>query len=106
TKPIMALMDKLGFLPKISDTERAAIDAGTVWVEKDLFSGKPDFDKLMKESYPNLTAEEQAFMNGPVEELCKMLDHWEIWKSRKLSDEAFDYIKKQRFLGMIIPKEY
>ena len=106
TKAVMNFMDKMGFLPKISDTERAAIDAGTVWVEKDLFSGKPDFDKLMQETYPQLTAEEQAFMNGPVEELCKMLDHWEIWKTRKLSDQAFEYIKKQKFLGMIIPKEY
>jgi acyl-CoA dehydrogenase len=106
TKQLMTLMDKLGFLPKISETERAAIDAGTVWVEKDLFSGKPDFAKLMKEPYPNLTPEEQAFMNGPVEELCKMLDHWKIWKSRKLDDKAFQYIKDQKFLGMIIPKEY
>lgn len=106
TKAVMNFMDKMGFLPKISETERAAIDAGTVWVEKDLFSGKPDFDKLMQEPYPNLTPEEQAFMNGPVEELCKIIDHWDVWKSRKLSDQAFDYIKKQRFLGMIIPKEY
>jgi acyl-CoA dehydrogenase len=106
TKPVMTLMDKLGFLPKISETERAAIDAGTVWVEKDLFSGKPDFKKLMEESYPQLTAEEQAFMNGPVEEFCKMIDHWEIWKTRTLPDEAFNFIKKNKFLGMIIPKEY
>ncbi len=106
SKQVMLLMDKLGFLPKISDTERAAIDAGTVWVEKDLFSGKPDFKKLMNEPFPQLTAEEQAFMNGPVDELCKMLDHWQIWKSRNLSEQAFDYIKKQKFLGMIIPKEY
>ncbi|WP_413291349.1 acyl-CoA dehydrogenase [Bdellovibrio sp. HCB337] len=106
TKAVMTLFDKLGFLPKISETERAAIDAGTVWVEKDLFSGKPDFKKLMQEPYPQLTAEEQAFMNGPVEELCKKIDHWEIWKSRKLSEDAFNYIKKEKFLGMIIPKEY
>lgn len=106
TKPIMTLMDRLGFLPKISETERAAIDAGSVWIEKDLFSGKPDFAKLMSEPYPQLTPEEQAFMNGPVEELCKMLDHWKIWKSREIPKDAFEYIKKQKFLGMIIPKEY
>jgi len=106
TKPILTLIDKLGFLPKISETERAAIDAGSVWIEKDLFSGKPDFAKLMSEPYPQLTPEEQAFMNGPVEELCKMLDHWKIWKSREIPKEAFEYIKKQKFLGMIIPKEY
>jgi acyl-CoA dehydrogenase len=106
TKAVMTLFDKLGFLPKISETERAAIDAGTVWVEKDLFSGKPDFKKLMAEPYPLLTAEEQAFMNGPVEELCKKINHWEIWKTRKIPDDVFNYIKKERFLGMIIPKEY
>jgi acyl-CoA dehydrogenase len=106
SKAVMTLFEKLEFLPKISETERAAIDAGVVWVEKDLFSGKPDFEKLMKESYPSLTTEEQAFMNGPVDELCRMLNPWKIWKSRELTADAFEYIKKERFLGMIIPKEY
>lgn len=106
SKGVMALFEKLQFLPKISETERAAIDAGVVWVEKDLFSGKPDFQKLMSESYPKLTTEEQAFMNGPVDELCRMLNPWKIWKSRELTPEAFEYIKKEKFLGMIIPKEY
>ncbi|RYZ77543.1 MAG: acyl-CoA dehydrogenase, partial [Proteobacteria bacterium] len=106
TKQLMTIMDKLGFLPKISETERAAIDAGTVWVEKDLFSGKPDFDKLMKEPYPDLTAEEKAFMEGPVDILCQKIDHWQLWKSKTLPDDVFNYIKSERFLGMIIPKEY
>ncbi len=103
---VMALLKKLGFLPKISETERTALDAGVTWVEKDLFSGKPDFNKLMNETYPDLTDEEKAFMAGPVEELCKLIDHWKVWKTRDIDQKIWDYIKKERFLGMIIPKEY
>jgi acyl-CoA dehydrogenase len=106
SKVVMTLLNKLGFLPKISETERTALDAGVTWVEKDLFSGKPDFQKLMNESYPQLTAEEQKFMDGPVEELCKLIDHWKVWKSRDIDENIWNYIKKERFLGMIIPKEY
>ena len=106
SKVVMTLLKKLGFLPKISETERTALDAGVTWVEKDLFSGKPDFQKLMNEVYPKLTAEEQAFMDGPVNELCKMIDHWKVWKTRDIDEKVWNFIKKERFLGMIIPKEY
>ncbi len=103
---VMKTMQKLELMPKISETERAALDAGVTWVEKDLFSGNPDFNSLMKESYPQLTAEEKAFMDGPVNELCRMTDHWEIYKTRTIPAELWNYIKKEKFLGMIIPKEY
>lgn len=93
-------------MPKISQTEREALDAGVVWVEADLFSGKPDLKKLMNEPYPRLTAAEQAFMDGPVETLCSMIDVWKVWKTRELEDKIWDYMKKEKFLGMIIPKEY
>ncbi len=93
-------------MPAISETERTALDAGVTWVETDLFSGKPDFRKLMNEPYPKLTAEEQAFIDGPVERLCAALDDWEIWEKRELGSEAWNIIKKEKFLGMIIPKEY
>lgn len=93
-------------LPPISETERTALDAGVVWVEGDLFSGKPDFKKLMNEPYPELTPEEKAFINGPVDKFCAMIDDWEIWQKRDLPPEAWDFLKKERFLGMIIPKEY
>ncbi len=93
-------------MPVISDTERSAIEAGSVWVEKDLFSGKPDFEKLMKEPYPNLTAEEKAFMEGPVERLCAATDDWKMWETREVPEVAWDIVKKEKFLGMIIPKEY
>ncbi|MES3036495.1 MAG: acyl-CoA dehydrogenase, partial [Bdellovibrionota bacterium] len=106
SKGIAALFKKFDFIPKISATEKSALDAGVVWVEKDLFSGKPDFDSIMKEPYPDLTAEEKAFVNGPVDKLCEIANPWQIWKSRDIPKDVWDYIKKERFLGMIIPKEY
>ncbi len=93
-------------MPRISETERTALEAGVVWVEKDLFSGKPNFKNMLKEPYPDLTAEENAFMEGPVNELCNACDDWKIWKTRELSDEAWDIIRREKFFGMIIPKEY
>lgn len=93
-------------MPAVSETERTAIEAGSVWAEAELFSGKPDFRKLMNEPWPSLTAEEQAFLDGPVEELCNVVDDWEVWESRDLPQAAWDLIKREKFLGMIIPKEY
>jgi acyl-CoA dehydrogenase len=93
-------------MPAISETERTAIESGSVWAEAELFSGKPDFRRLMREPYPSLTAEERAFVDGPVEELCAVIDDWQVWESRELPQAAWDVIKRHRFLGMIIPKEY
>jgi len=102
---LMKVMKPL--MPVISETEKTALDAGVVWVEKDLFSGKPDFNKLLhKEAYPSLTPEEKAFMDNQVETLCSMIDHWKVWKTRELEQKVWDYIKKEKFLGMIISKEY
>jgi len=95
-----------GFMPKISDTEKTALEAGVVWVEKDLFSGKPNFKNILNEPYPGLTKEEQDFMNGPVERLCAALDDYKIWQDRDIPADAWNIIKKEKFLGMIIPKEY
>lgn len=103
---LMKLLKKLDFIPKISPTERTALEAGVVWVEGDLFSGKPDFAKIMQEPYPQLTEEEKKYVNGPVERLCEALNPWEIHKKRELSSQAWDIIKKEKLLGMIIPKEY
>ena len=104
--PLMKILKALQFIPSISATERTALEAGVVWVESDLFSGKPDFDKIMKEPYPELTNEEQAFLSGPVEKLCDVMSDWEVWEKREIPQAAWDIIKKERFLGMIIPKEY
>lgn len=101
---VMKIMKKV--LPQISETERTALEAGVVWVEKDLFSGKPDLKKLRQEPYPTLTAEEQAFLDGPVEQACKMTNDWEIWQNREIPKELWDFLRKEKFFGMIIPKEY
>lgn len=106
TKGIMGAMKAMGFLPKISITEKTAIDAGTVWVDGELFSGKPDFARLLREPYPDLTEEEQAFLNGPVEHVCSMTNDWEVFRKKGLAPEIWDYLKKERFFGLIIPKEY
>ncbi len=103
---VMKTMKALKLIPKISDTERTALEAGVVWREADLFSGKPDFQRLMSEPYPELSSEEKAFMEGPVEELCQMIDDWRIWKTKQVPDEVFQYIRDRGFLGLVIPKEY
>jgi len=103
---VMKIMKILNVIPHISETERTALEAGVVWAEAELFSGKPNFKKLMRENYPSLNAEEQAFLDGPVEKLCSIIDDWKVFKDREISKEAWDFIKKEKFWGMIIPKEY
>lgn len=103
---VLKVLNALKFLPKISETEKVALDAGVVWVEADLFSGKPDLKKVMNEPYPELTKEEKEFMNGPVEKLCAMVNDWELWQTRKMPEDVWKFIKENKFLGMIIPKEY
>lgn len=94
-------------MPKISRTEREALEAGTVWWDKELFSGKPDWKKLFDFSYQQLTQEEQDFLNGPVEKLCQMVCDWDVTHNRAdLSPEAWQFLKEQGFFGLIIPKEY
>ncbi len=103
---IMRVVEWMKFLPEISKTEQEAIDAGTVWIEGELFSGKPDFKRILKEKYPGLTEKEQAFMDGPVQELCDAVDDWTVYRERKLPDELWDLLKKHRLFGMIIPEQY
>jgi len=105
SKVIMVRLQKMGFIPKVSETERAALDAGTVWIERDIFSGAPNFKKLMNKAYPKLTDEEREFLDGPTERLCQMIDDWKIWKERKIPDNIWDFLKKEKFLGIIIPKK-
>ncbi|MGB5324872.1 MAG: acyl-CoA dehydrogenase, partial [Pseudomonadales bacterium] len=96
-----------GVLPELSETEQEAIDAGTVWWDGELFSGQPNWSKLLANPLPTLSAEEQAFLDGPVNELCRMADRWNInhnWKV--IPPEITDFIHEKGFLGMIIPKAY
>ncbi len=106
TGNLFKFIEKKGLLPKISDTEKTALRAGDVWVEGELFSGKPDFKKIFSNPYPKLTEEEQAFIDNEVNEVCAMTSDWEVFENRDLPEEVWQYIKEKKFFGMIIPKEY
>ncbi len=94
-------------LPPLSASEREALEAGTVWWDAELFSGRPDWRRLQQLPAPSLSAEEQAFLDGPTEQLCTMLDEWEITHRRfDLPPVVWDFIKQHGFMGMIVPKEY
>lgn len=93
-------------LPPMSQTEREAIDAGTVWWDGELFSGRPDWRTLLAYPAPKLTEEEQAFIDGPTEALCAMVSDWQIGQDMDLPPEAWQHIKTHGFFALIIPKEY
>jgi acyl-CoA dehydrogenase len=96
-----------GVLPALSPTERDAIEAGDVWWDAALFTGDPDWTMLLNTPPATLSAEEQAFLAGPVTQFCAMLDDWKInWTLRDLPPEAWAFLKEHRFFGMIIPKRY
>lgn len=94
-------------LPPLSDTEREALEAGTVWWDAALFSGRPDWQAFLAEPKPTLQEKEQAFLDGPTEELCRMVDDWRIRHViLDLPPNIWRFLKEHRFLGMIIPEEY
>src|SRR5471032_295665 len=105
TKPIFDLFRKI--LPEMSPTERDAIEAGTVWWDAELFSGRPKWDTLLALGAPVLTAEESAFIDTECTQLCDLANDWEttaVWQD--LSPQTWQFIKSKGFLGMIIPKQY
>jgi len=103
--PLLKLFRRI--MPAMSDTEREALEAGTVWWEGELFNGRPRWEKLFGVPAPTLSAAEQAFLDGPVNELCRMLDDWHINHERHdLPPEVWKFMKEQGFFGMIIPKRY
>jgi acyl-CoA dehydrogenase len=105
TAPLLKIYTRM--LPQLSDTERTALEAGTVGWEGELFSGMPRWQELLAQPKPELSAEERAFLDGPVEEVCRMTNDWDITHNRNdLTPEIWDYLGKQRFFGMIIPKQY
>jgi acyl-CoA dehydrogenase len=105
TKPIFRMAQQV--LPRLSDTEREAIEAGDVWWDAELFKGNPDWQKLLSFAPARLSAEERQFLAGPVEELCRMLDEWKInWQWHDLPPEIWDFLKAKRFFAMIIPRAY
>ncbi len=94
-------------LPPMSPTERQALEAGTVWWEGELFCGDPRWERLLGTPGPRLSREEQAFLDGPVDELCAMIDEWEITHERgDLPPQVWDFLKQRGFFAMIIPKRY
>lgn len=94
-------------LPAMSDTEREAIEAGDVWWDAELFTGNPDWRKLLDTPPATLTTQERAFLDGPVNELCAMLDDWRInWELHDLPPDVWAFLKVRKFFGMIIPEQY
>jgi len=104
SKPIMKMVGRT--LPQMGETERIALEAGTVGWEGELFSGKPDWNTLLAFKIQDLTDKEQAFLDGPVNTLCAMIDDWQIAQDRDLPPEVWAFIKRERFFGIIIPEAY
>jgi len=105
TRPLFAAYRRM--LPQMSQTEKEALEAGSVWWEGELFRGRPDWKKLLAYPQPRLTPEEQAFLDNETEELCRLSDDWvSSHYDHDLSPEAWQYMKEKGFLGMIIPKQY
>ena len=104
SNPIFKVFKRV--MPPMSQTEADAINAGTVWWDGELFSGRPDWAKLISYPKPTLSAEEQRFLDNETDELCRLCDDWDTYAISDLSPQAWQYIKDHRFFGMIIPKEY
>jgi acyl-CoA dehydrogenase len=93
-------------MPRMSNTERTAIEAGTVWWDGELFCGNPDWQKLVEFRVQKLSDREQRFLDGPVEELCRFIDDWKIIQDRDLPEQVWTFLKQKCFFGMIIPEKY
>jgi len=104
--PLVKLLRHLGFAPKISQTEREALDAGAIWVEKEYFKGQPNFKTLFSQPFPKLTPEETHFLNKDTAQLCDISDEWKTIKTKRIPKEVEDVLKQKKFFGMIIPKKY
>ncbi len=105
TGPIFGVFKKV--LPEMSSTEREALEAGDVWWEAEMFRGRPNWSKLLDFKYTALTREEQSFLDNECEALCKMCDDWKIeFEHRDLPPEVWNFIRKKKFLSMLIKKEY
>jgi acyl-CoA dehydrogenase len=101
--PVFSQIRKI--LPKVSDTEAQALEAGTVGFDAELFSGTPDWKKLQSIPPIELSADEQAFLDGPTEDLCRMISDWQVRHSlREIPDEIWEFVKAHGFLGMLISK--
>ncbi len=103
--PLLAIYRKI--TPSLSETEQTALEAGTVGFEGQLFSGKPDWSELLGQPKPELSIEERAFLEGPVEQLCAQINEWQITHElADLPEDMWKFIKDNKFFGMIIPRQY
>ena len=103
---LIAYARRRNLVPQISATEREALEAGTVWADGELFSGRPDLGRLLREPWPRLSREEQAFLDGPVEEVCRMVDEAEVERARTLPPEVVSFLRRHGFFGLTVPREY
>ena len=103
---LLETLRQAGVAPAMSETERVALEAGDVWIDGALFSGRPDFGRLLEESYSSLTTAEQAFLDGPVEEVCALVDKQRIELTKELPCEVWAALRHHRFLGLALPERY
>lgn len=103
---ILRHLRKNDLVPQMSATERTALEAGNVWVDGELFSGHPDFRRILAEPWPALTAEEEAFLAGPVQEVCELVDREEVDRTKELPPAVWEVLRRHRFFGLAFPKEY
>jgi acyl-CoA dehydrogenase len=101
---IMPLLARI--FPRMSETERVALDAGTVWWDAELFSGAPRWRRLLDFQRRQLSEKERTFLDGPVEELCRIVDEWDVQQKGDLPREAWELMKRERFFGLIIPESF
>lgn len=106
TRPLIFALKKLKLLPRISNTEKIALTSGSVWVDGQLFSGNPDFKWIFSLKKPKLNSEEKSFLNKEVEEVCRLCEDHEVYEKNDLPKKVWDYLEKNKFFGMIIPKKY
>jgi acyl-CoA dehydrogenase len=105
-RALLGFIRRRNLLPRLSTTERQALEAGTVWVDRELFSGRPDLGRMLAEPWPELTPEERAFLDGPVEEVCRRVDPWHLTQTRELPPEVWSFLREHRFFGLAIPAEH
>ncbi len=103
-KPLLPLLRRQ--LPTLSETEQEALDAGTVWWDGELFGGQPDWQQLLAQPSPQLSEAEQAFLDGPVEELCQRVDEWQVHQRGNLTQATWNFMKKKGFFALGIPAQY
>ena len=106
TRPLLVIMKALSIVPKISETEKIALRSGDSWIDEEIFSGKPNLKKVFSEPFNKLSRAEQSFIDNQVNQLCKITDDWKVTTERDLPKAVWQFLKKEKFFGMIIPKKY